>query len=206
ADRWVARRTAESRICRAPAGAQPPKPGTYAVQPRPGSIPEAYLAFPFPPGDETALDAATLLAAALSEGEGALLDKALGGTEPLARESSTRVLGWPRAPALVVRVVAQQASLDAAVMQVRALFDRIRTGGLSALDFERATLARANKALTTALDPRARIVATWRGATAIELPARRVTAESVRTFAQSYLAEDAMVVVASRPGRPPALP
>jgi hypothetical protein len=169
-------------------------------------MPEAYLAFPFPPGDEAAGQAAAVMSAALSDGEGALLDKALGGSSPLARDSSARLLGWPRAPALVIRVVAAQASLDAAVMQVRALVDRIHKGGLSGPDFERATKARARSALTTSLDPRARIVATWRGEPIAASSLPRVTAEDLRAFAQKHLAEDAMVVVASRPGRPPVTP
>lgn len=206
ADRWVARRSSDPRACRAPSGAQPPKPGTYAAPPRSGALPEAYLAFPFGPGDEGAYGAALLLAAAFSEGDDALLDRALGGAQALAREASARVLGWPRAPALVVRIVAAQASLDAAVMQARALFDRVRQGGLPASDYERATSARARAALATALDPRARVVATWRGEPVGATSPARVTAEDVRAFAQRHLAEEGMVVVAARPARPPAAP
>jgi len=202
ADRWVARRSSDGRTCGATAGAQPPKPGTYAAPPRPGSMPEAYLAFPFPAGDEPAYAAAMLTVAALSEGEGALLEKTLGGPSPLARDASARVLGWPRAPALVVRIVAAQASLDGAVMQARALLDRLHKGGLSPTDFERASAARARATLAAALDPRARVVATWRGEAVNSAASSRVTPEDVRTFAQNHLAEDAMVVVASRPPRP----
>ena len=206
ADRWVARRSSTVRACRAPSGTQPPKPGTYAAPPRPGALPEAYLAFPFPAGDDGAYGAATLLAAALSEGDDALLDRALGGPTPLAREVSTRVLGWPRAPALVVRIAAAQASLDAAVMQARALFDRVRQSGLSTTDYERATTARAHATLASSLDPRARVVATWRGEPIGRPATARVTAEDVRAFAQRHLAEEGMVVVAARPARPPATP
>ncbi|MBX3205534.1 MAG: hypothetical protein KF764_10735 [Labilithrix sp.] len=206
ADRWVARRTTAARACRVPAGAAPPRPGTYAATPRPGSIPEAYLAFPFPPGDEAAHGAAMLVAAALSEGDDALLDTALGGAAPLAREASARVLGWPRAPALVVRIVAAQASLDAAVMQARALIDRLHQGGLPASDFERAKAARAKTALATALDPRSRVVATWRGEPVTATTPTRVTLEDVRAFGQKHLVEESMVVVAARPPRPPATP
>ncbi|MBX3229907.1 MAG: hypothetical protein KF837_21485, partial [Labilithrix sp.] len=37
ADRWVARRAGEPRVCRAPAAAQPPRPGTYLAPLRPGA-------------------------------------------------------------------------------------------------------------------------------------------------------------------------
>jgi len=206
ADRWVARRTSDARVCSAPSSAQPPRPGTYAAPQRPGSVPEAYLAFPFTAGDEAAHAAAKLVGAALSEGDGAMLERALVDPTGLAREASARVLGWPRAPALVIRVVAAQASLDAAVMQARALIDRVQKSGLLPPDFERATAARARAALAYSLDPRARVVATWRGEPISAAPTSRVTAEDVRAFAQRHLTEDAMVVVASRPGRPAATP
>jgi hypothetical protein len=146
------------------------------------------------------------MAKALSDGEGALLEKALGtgGAAPLARESSAHVVGWPRSPALVVRVVAVQSALDNAVMQTRALVDRVHKGGLPPADFERATAARARAALATSLDPRARVVATWRGEPVTGASPSRVTQEDVRSFAQKHLAEDGMVVVAARPPRPPA--
>lgn len=200
ADRWIPRRGGDARTCRAGTGSQPSKPGTYAAPLRPGAMPEAYLAFPFAPGDEPARAAASVIAASL-DGDGALLDKALSPN--LARESSARILGWPKAPALVVRVVAPQASLDGAVMQARALIDRIHKGGLAQPDFDRATQARARGAINTALDPRARVVATWRGEPLASAPAQRTTIEDVRAFAQKSLAEDAMVIVASRPPRPP---
>jgi hypothetical protein len=203
ADRWVARRTSETRACRAPTGAQPPRPGTYAAPPRNGAVPEAYLAFPFPPGDEAARAAALVVTSALADGEAALLDKALGGATPLARESTAHIVGWPRAPALVVRVVAPQTSLDNAVMQARGLVDRLRGGGLPPPDFERATASRARSTLAASLDPRARIVATWRGDAVGSAGGARVTQDDVRAFTQKYLAEDAMVVVAVRPPRPP---
>jgi hypothetical protein len=204
ADRWVARRTGETRTCRTKTGAQPPKPGTYAAPPKPGAIPEAYLAFPFAPGDEAAHGAALLTVAALDGGDGTLLDKALQG---IARESSAKILGWPRAPALVVRVVAPQASLDNAVMQTRGLIDRLHKGGLPQADYDRATVLRTRTAIANALDPRARVVATWRG----EEPANKgsgskVTIEDVRAFAQKNLAEDTMVIVAARPPRPQPTP
>lgn len=203
ADRWVARRASGARTCPAPTAAEPPTPGTYAAPHRPGSVPEAWIAFPFAPGDEVARDAASLLASAL-DGDKGLLERALGGGAPLVRESDAKVIGWPRAPALVLRLVAAETSLDAAVMQTRALVDRIRVGGLAGPELERASAARGRSTLRTALDPRARVVATWRGGP-IDGGGAHVTAEGVRAFAERWLTEDAMVIVASRPARPPAV-
>lgn len=196
ADRWVTRHGGEPRVCRAPSAAQPARPGTYSVPSRPGAMPEAYLAYPFAPGDDAARGAASLLLASL-ETDG-VLARSLSG---LARESSARMVGWPRAPSLVVRVVAPQASLDSAVMQVRALVDQLRRAGLAQPDYERAVQARTRALLAQNLDPRARVVATWRGEP-LEDKAR-VTAEDVRAFAAKALVEDAMVVVTARPPRPP---
>ena len=192
ADRWVARRSGEARTCRAPAAAEPAVPGTYAAPLRPGATPSAYLAFPFAPGDETARAVAELVATALEDG---LLARSLG---PLARESSARIVGWPRAPALAIRVAGAQSSLDDAVMQARGLVDALHKNGLAAADLERATIAATRQDLVQRLDPRARLVATWRGDPA----ARRVGAEDVRAFAQKHLGEETMVVVAARPARP----
>jgi hypothetical protein len=196
ADRWVTRHGGEPRACRAASAAQPPKPGTYSMPSRPGAMPEAYLAYPFAPGDEASRAAATMLVASL-ETDG-VLARALNG---LARESSARILGWPRSPALVVRVVAPQASLDSAVMQVRALFDQLRRAGLAQPDYDRAVQARARAVVAQNLDPRARIVATWRGEPLEDKS--RVTVEDVRAFAAKALVEDSMVVVTARPPRPP---
>ncbi|MBX3185468.1 MAG: hypothetical protein KF819_00580 [Labilithrix sp.] len=203
ADRWIDRRSGETRACRGPTAAAGPRPGTYATAPRPGAAPEAWLAFPFTPGDDGARAAGSLLAAAL-DGEGGLLERALGAPG-LARSWSARVVGSPRAPALVVRVVSTQAALDDAVMQVRALVDRVKKSGLAPAEHERASAALSRDAIASALDPRARVVALWRGdpipSAAQPLPRGRAGVEDVRSFAARFLAEDAMVVVAARPGR-----
>lgn len=203
ADRWIDRRVGDARVCRPATGAAPARPGTYAIDARPGAAPEAYLAFPFAPGDERTRASAAAVAAAL-DGEGGLLEKALGAPG-MARSWSARVVGWPRAPALVLRVVSTQAALDGAVMQVRALVDRLAKGGLSAADLARATAQASREAVAAALDPRARVVATWRNepiATAAQpMPRGRASLDDVRAFASKHLAEDTMVIVASRPAR-----
>ncbi len=202
ADRWIDRRVGDARSCRPSTAPIPARPGTYAVEPRPGAAPEAYLAFPLARADEAERTAATLVAAAL-DGGGGLLEKALGGPG-LARSWSAQVVGYPRAPALVVRLVSTQASLDNAVMQARALVDRLKQSGLGAADHERATASVARAAVVSALDPRLRLVATWRGmavpTAAQPLPRGRASLDDVRAFAAKRLGEESLVVVASRPG------
>ena len=184
----------------------PTRPGTYAVEPRFGTPPEAYLAFPFARADEGERAAAMLVAAALT-GDGGLLEKALSAPGP-ARSSSARVIGWPEAPALVVRIESTQADLDAAVMQARVLFDRLKRSGLAVAEHARALANLTREAVAAALDPRMRVVATWRGepiATAtIPLPRGRANSDDVRACASKRLGEESLVVVASRPGLSPA--
>lgn len=202
ADRWIDRRGEAARACRAGASSAP-RPGTYAVEPR-GGGPEAILAYPFA-DDDRARGAATTIAAAL-DGDGGMLEKAVGAAG-LARSWSARVIGAPRAPALVIRIASSQESLDKAVMQTRALVDRIRTAGLAAADYDRAAATTARDAVANALDPRARVVATFRAEpipNAAQPPPPRATADETRAFATKALAEDQLVVIAARPGRPPA--
>jgi hypothetical protein len=200
ADRWVDRRggVACPSAMRAASASTTARPGTYSLEPRSvNATPEAYLAYPFPAGDDAARSAALVVAAALDDG---LLARSLGA---LARTTSARVVGWPRAPALVVRVVAKQQDLDGAVMQARALVDRIHKGGLPAADHEQASAALARAALATSLDPRARVVATWRNEPVAPKPA---DADAVKSYADKLLGEDTLVVVASRPGRTKGAP
>jgi hypothetical protein len=195
ADRWVDRQ-GDMRACKPAPAPLPPKPGTYAIESLPGAAPEAVLAYPFPAGDEAAHAAALSVAAALTAERG-LLERALSGG--LARSWSASVAGWPRSPALMVRVESSEDALDGAVMQLRALVDRLRQGGLPPADQARAVDA----ASRAALDPRARLVATWRGESLASPRRPAPNADAIRAYATKYLGEDSMIVVAARPGRPP---
>ena len=122
ADRWIDRRAGDARVCRPSTPAAAPRPGTYAIEAHAGTAPEAYLAFPLAANDDKARAAATIVASAL-DGDGGLLERAFGasanaagasaGTDAgagsdagLARSWSSRVVGWPKAPALVGGVAA----------------------------------------------------------------------------------------------------
>ena len=171
-DRWVARRPGESRACPATAAVSPPRAGTYAVDLPAGALSEVLIGVPLPPADATARATATWLAAALDGSDG-LLAHALGAdvaagvsgarSPALARTWSAVVLGAPQASALVVRLVGPDASIDAAVAQVRALLDRLRHGALREEDRAKAAGALARTRLAASLDPRARIINLWRG-------------------------------------------
>src|SRR5262249_4643223 len=141
-DRWIARRPGEERRCSQPPTAAPARPGTYAVEAPAGAPSEALFAVPLAAGDEAAAAAAPWVAAAFDGADG-LLARALGtaaqdGGAPLARSWSATVLTTARTPALVVRVVAADPALDAAVAQTRVLLDRVRQGALAEEDRARA--------------------------------------------------------------------
>ncbi|HEY1957878.1 MAG TPA: hypothetical protein VGH28_19795 [Polyangiaceae bacterium] len=192
-DRWALREGA--RACPARAEGATPKPGTYAVQTDDGTS-EAYLAAPLGQEDD---GAAETLADAL-DGENGLLAKALG--DGLARAWSARVLGRAGSRALVVHVDAPQEALDAAVAQVRALFDRLRQGALDAADVARSKKREADALAARMRDPRERLIALFRG----EPAQADVTLERGRAAAAAILRDDALVIVAARPARAVAAP
>ncbi len=204
-DRWVARHPGESRACPSMAAASTPRAGTYAVELPAGASSEVLIGVPLPPADLAARTKATWLAAALDGADG-LLAHALGGdaagattATPLARTWSAAVLGAPQTPSLVVRLAGPDANIDASVAQVRALLDRLRQGALRDEDGARAAAAIARAHLAAALEPRARIIDLWRGEASPAAP----SIDDLRAFAAATLHDEAFVIVAARPPRPP---
>ncbi len=183
-DRWVPRSFGGAApACADPGTPPPPKPGTYVKE---GASPEAWLAWPLAatPADLSAADAFARWL------DAAALPRALAG---LARNASARVVGAPRAPFLVVHVATADAALDGAVAQIRALVDRLQHG-LAETDARAALALAATGARDDALDPRRRVVASFRGAR----PAP--TLDGVRAIATA-LHDDALVIAAVRPRR-----
>jgi hypothetical protein len=197
-DRWVARRPGESRSCPATATAGSPRAGTYAVELPTGALSEVVLGIPLPV-DPAARAAARWIAAALDGADG-LLGRVLGagsGSEDasFAHTWSASVLDAPQSVSLVVRLVGPDASMDSAVAQVRGLLDRLRHGALREDDRARAAAAIARARLAASLDPRARVIALWRG----DSPSPAPSLEDLRSFAASSLRDEALVIVAARP-------
>jgi hypothetical protein len=212
-DRWVARRPGQSRACPATAASATPRPGTYAVDLPAGTVSEVLIGVPFAAADAAARVAGTWVAAALDGADG-LLAHALGADarvsgdaasrtpEALAHAWSAAVLGAPQSPALVVRVVGSDASLDAAVAQVRALLDRLRHGALRDEDRDRAAGALGRARLAASLDPRARVIDLWRGdPSTLEAHDPAPSLDDLRAFAAATLRDEAFIIVAARPPR-----
>lgn len=199
-DRWIARRPGETRACPPLATPAAPRPGTYAVALPSGAPSEALLAVPILPADDGPRAAATWLAATLDGADGLLAKVLDGGGTPasaLASGWSAAVVGGPRSPALTIRLVASDASLDAAVAETRNLLDCLRQGALGEADRARAGASLSRAAMTRSLDPRARTIDLWRG----ESPATAPSLEALRGFAAASLHDDALVIVAARPAR-----
>ena len=185
-DRWAPRCGAPPRACSDVGATVAPHPGTYALES--GGESEAYLALPV---DRRALAEAQVLAAHLDD---AALPRALG--DGLARTFSARILGAPRAPALVVHVEAPASALDAAVAQVRVLLDRLRHGAFDEADRTRAFARVLRNRRDERLDPGGRAIAAFRGDDGQpEAP----TLDALRAFADTTFHDDGLVIVASRP-------
>ena len=197
ADRWVARRSSGLRACAAPPSPPPARVGTYAFDAA-GHPSEAQLALRLPHDDLAARNLASWWSSIL-EGNDGMLATAVG-SPGLARSWSARILGPEHDGALVVRIVSSDGALDSAVAQTRALFDRIHGGALTPQDLARARTRRSQGDLTSALDPRARLVTTWRG---MPPPGQTPppTLEALRNFAAAFFRDDAWVIVAARPPR-----
>ena len=112
------------------------------------------------------------------------------------------MLGAPQAPALVVRLVGSDASLDAAVAQVRALLDRLRHGALRDEDRARAAAALGRARAWPRRSTRAP-GSSISGAASPALAARdpAPSLDDLRAFAAATLRDEAFVIVAARPPR-----
>lgn len=182
-DRWIPRSGA--RACPTGSPRTLPSPGTYAAS---STSSEAYLAFPLDPAQ---LPAAPILVAALED----LLVKTLAGT---IRSASARLLGAPRAPAIVAHLDAPSSALDAAVLQARVLFERLRKSGFAADELARAKKTHATADVHARLDPRERLIRRWRNA-----PQTSVDDAVLQSAASAIFRDEALVVIAARPGGKP---
>ncbi len=194
-DRWITRRPEGVRACPMPNAAAAPRAGVYAVEAV--GAHEAYLALPI--GDAAQRKSAEWIAEAL-DGEGGLLSSVVIGGG-LARGARARVVGGAAASALVVHVASTEGALDSAVAQVRALLERLRQGALTEAELAQAASRRVSREARASLDPRARLAALFSDKVASSTPP---SLASLTTAAQSFLRDEALIVVALRPPRPRA--
>ncbi len=189
-DRW-APRAPGARVCPAMPAAPPPRPGTYAS---PSDSSSVWLALPLARGHGGALHDAAVATAAALDGPSGLLSRAL--SSGLASSWAAKVVGAREAPALVVHVTSTGQALDAAVAQLRALFDRLRQGALSEADRTYAASRLAEQDLRSELTREGRLQRLWRGDPRSETVP---SLESLRAFLADSIKDDAWIIVASRP-------
>jgi hypothetical protein len=196
-DRWLVRGMDVSRACPPvePPGA--PKSGTVQVA-LPSSSPlwQALLGFPVPPHGTMEGAFGELTLAGLSGPEG-WLTRATGAAS-LAATAQARLVGGHRVAALVVDVRAPEATLDAAVAQVRALLQRLRQGAITSADFERSQALRDRWELEASLDPRRRLITLWREPKPPP-PASPLSIEGWRAWVANTLSDEKLVVVVAKP-------
>lgn len=189
-DRWIPRRLDEVRACAAPQlGA--PRGGTLA-SPRTAPGPaEAWIGAAVPRSREGR--AAAVVLAAMLDGDGVLAAPLSG----VVRERSARVVGGREASAIVVRLVAPEATLDAAVEKTRAALGQLRAGAFEEQAAEQAwqRLARAREARRA--DPAARLVELLAD-DAAGRDAPRPSLDQLKEQAKEIFRDDALVLVGER--------
>jgi NAD(P)-dependent dehydrogenase (short-subunit alcohol dehydrogenase family) len=116
------------------------------------------------------------------------------GAASLAATAQARLVGGPRVAALVIDVRAPEATLDAAVAQVRALLQRLRQGAITSADFERSQTLRDRWELEASLDPRRRLITLWREPRPPP-PAAPLSLEGWRAWVANTLSDEKLVVV-----------
>lgn len=170
-ERWL--RPIRGEVTRCPARSRPTPPSAELSLSTVADSPEgSYLALPFA-GFEAGVTPEARAALLLLNRPGGWLDQTLAD---LPGSASAKLLGGPGLGALVVQVVAGEGQQAAAVARVRALLDRLATGGLPAseINYARRELERADA--SERLDPRRRAVELFRGSKpAPPLDAARLT-------------------------------
>jgi hypothetical protein len=156
AERWVPRRPGESRACALLDPGPIPKGAVRALSVHTGT--GVALALPV---EESQRESASTLAAVLAGPSGRLaVDFAPSG---LATSFDVRLVRGIGRSALVLVVLAPDSNVDAVVIRLRALLEKLRNGGLAADDLARAEKERAAAISSRHLEPRARLVDLFTG-------------------------------------------
>jgi hypothetical protein len=156
-ERWI--RPVRGEVTRCPARSRAVSSGGVLTLSVAGDAPEgSYVLVPFPAYEHRLPNEAraTLL---LLNRSGGMLDQTLAD---LSASATALALGGPDEAALVVEVVAAEGQRAAAVDRLRQLFDYLAGGRLAPSDVEYARRELERQDAAEALDPRRRLVLTWR--------------------------------------------
>jgi hypothetical protein len=162
-ERWL--RPVRGEFLRCPGHARAASAGSEVTLSVTGDTPEgSYVGVPFPAFDHR-LPSEARATLFLFNRTGGWLDQALAD---LSASATALALGGPDQAALVVQVVAAEGQRQAAVERLRALFERVALGKVTAAELDLARHELEREDASAALDPRRRVIATWRGAPATE--------------------------------------
>ena len=185
--RWFAPWRDDPRRCLATAE-RAARSGEIALTvPDAANTESAYLGLPFP--SRLKFDREAEAFAALLNAPRGPLSRALSD-ESLNASARAAIIGGGRAAALVIEIHASDEDTRKATLAVRRALDRLLSVPLSNEDVAAAERAAEQRALSASLDPRRRIVDSWRGG-ASETGLSR---SSLRAF-QATLSGSAQVVV-----------
>jgi hypothetical protein len=141
-----------------------PASGQYRIESAGARSNEAIIAVPLPAMPE-GLPAEARWTELLMNRTGGWLSQAL--QQPgLVSTARARALGGSGAAALVIEVRALDGKREEAVAQVRGLLERLRLGAASSEDAQLGQLLLQRREAELALNPRGRVLETWRGAQA----------------------------------------
>jgi hypothetical protein len=161
-ERWLRPVRAEVGRCPAPVAVSPAR-GELVLETTGESPPEgSYVSVPLPPWNG-AVPREALATLVLLNRKGGLLEQVL---RDLPATASARVLGGPRAAALVVQVAAARGEQARALSQVRVLFERLAQGAVGAEDAAYAERELARAEAEERLNPRRRVVDLYRDSAA----------------------------------------
>lgn len=188
AERWVPRRPGEARACPLVDAGPAPKGAIHALTVKTGT--GVALALPV---DEASREAAAEIAAILDGKDGRLAAELGAG---LATRWEARLVRGVARHALVIVALAPDSNVDAVVGRVRAVLEKLRSGGIDAADLARADRDRAAARTARRLDPRARVVDLFAGD--LLAPAPQMELSPLRAAAAKLLDEDKTQLVVAR--------
>jgi hypothetical protein len=182
--RWLAPLRSKKIQCNKHHG-KAPEPGQLEVQSAtPNETATAFI------GVRTPIDpGALLITRYLLARSGGWLEQALA-LPGLVTHAQAHALGGEKAQALVVEVHSVDDKLTEAVQQVRALFDRLARGAVSASDIEVAQRQLDATDTLAQLNPRGRLVELWRA----EQGAPKLTLARLRKFHSALAGQHHLVV------------
>ena len=196
-DRWLIHRGTGPRAC------PPVAPPSKAAEARDFSIqsverpPHALLGLAIRSPNEQESLMLDLLGEALGGKQGWMTTAFRSFEGPVRVQ--VRTMGHGHVRALVVELHCADELMDRAIQQARAVLARIRQGAATESNLQRAVRSVSRTRLTARLDPRNRLVGTWRSTAPTLAPP---SLPQWKAWLERVLPDDQIVIVTLRPPKP----